>query len=102
MLTEIEMLEIAKKYIKLNEEEINIELIIFEQLTIIKSYGNIYSYGPKDSKYRLAGNGPFLVKNDTGLVIQFGTSNDVEYYITGYEDGTWKPSTHGVWDPNQI
>lgn len=101
MLTEIEMLEIAKKYIKLNEEEINIELIIVEQLTINKSYGNIYSYGPKDSKHRLAGNGPFLVRNDTGIVIQFGTSNDVEYYITGYEDGTWKPSTHGVWDPNQ-
>ncbi|MBE4951208.1 hypothetical protein [Chryseobacterium culicis] len=95
------MLEIAKKYIKLNEEEINIELIIVEQLTINKSYGNIYSYGTKDSKHRLAGNGPFLVRNDTGIVIQFGTSNDVEYYITGYEDGIWKPSTHGVWDPNQ-
>ncbi|HCM32862.1 hypothetical protein [Chryseobacterium sp.] len=102
MLTDNEILEIAKKYIKLNEEEINIKLIIVEQLTINKPYGNIYSYGPKDStKHRLAGNGPFLVKNDTGIVIQFGTSNDVEYYIKGYEDGTWKPSTHGVWDPNQ-
>ena len=101
MLAEIEMLEIAKKYIKLNEDEINIELAIVEQLTINKPYGNIYFYGAKDSKkYRLAGNGPFLVKNDTGIVIQFGTSDDVEYYIRGYEDGTWKPSTHGVWDPN--
>ncbi|MDQ0783534.1 hypothetical protein [Chryseobacterium sp. W4I1] len=102
MLTEIGMLEMAKKYIKLNEEEINIELIIVEQLTINKPYENIYSYGPKDStKYRLAGNGPFLVKNDTGLVIQFGTSDDVEYYLNGYEDGTWKPSIHGLWDPKQ-
>ncbi|MDR6515202.1 hypothetical protein [Chryseobacterium camelliae] len=100
MLTDNKMLEIAKKCIKLNEEEINIELIIVEQLTIIKPYGNIYSYGPKDPKYRLAGNGPFLVKNDTGLVIQFGTSNDVGYDITGYEDGTWKPASYGVWYPN--
>ncbi|WP_262690602.1 hypothetical protein [Chryseobacterium sp. 7] len=41
------------------------------------------------------------MKNDTGIFIQFGTSDDVEYYLNGYEDGTWKPSIHEVWDPNQ-
>ncbi|MCD0454198.1 hypothetical protein LPB85_01905 [Chryseobacterium sp. LC2016-27] len=94
------MLDIANKYINDIGQEINIELIVLEKY-IKKNYGNIYSYVAKDStKYRLAGNGPFLVKNDVGTVIQFGTSDDIEYYIKGYEDGTWKPSSNGVWDPN--
>lgn len=100
MLTDNKMLEIANKYVNQIGQEINIELIVFSETK--KSYGNVYGYVAKDSKkHRLAGNGPFLVKNDTGIVIQFGTSDDVEYYLNGYENGTWKPSTHGVWDPNQ-
>lgn len=101
MLTDNKMLEIANKYIQQIEQRINIELEIPHEF-IKKSYGNVYDYVAKDStKHRLAGNGPFLVKNDTGVVIQFGTSDDVEYYLNGYENGTWKPTIHGVWDPNQ-
>jgi hypothetical protein len=100
MLTDNEMLDIANKYINEIGQEINIELEIPNDF-IKKSYGNIYDYVAKDStKHRLAGNGPFLVKNDVGTVIQFGTSDDIEYYIQGYEDGTWEPSSNGVWDPN--
>lgn len=100
MLTDNEMLDIANKYINEIGQEINIELEIPNDF-IKKNYGNIYDYVAKDStKHRLAGNGPFLVKNDVGTVIQFGTSDDIEYYIKGYEDGTWKPSSNGVWDPN--
>ena len=100
MLTDNEMLGIANKYINDIVQEINIELIVLDKY-IKKNYGNIYSYVAKNStKYHLAGNGPFLVKNDVGTVIQFGTSDDVEYYIKGYEDGTWEPSSNGVWDPN--
>lgn len=100
MLTDNEMLDIANKYINEIGQEINIELEIPNDF-IKKSYGNIYDYVAKDStKHRLAGNGPFLVKNDVGTVIQFGTSDDIEYYIKGYEDGTWKPSSNSVWDPN--
>lgn len=99
MLTDNKMLEIANKYVSQIGQEINIELIVFSETK--KSYGSVYGYVAKDStKHRLAGNGPFLVKNDTGIVIQFGTSDDVEYYLDGYEDGTWEPSTNGVWDPN--
>ena len=101
MLTDNKMLEIANKYVSQIGQEINIELIVLSKF-IKKGYGNIYSYVAKDStKHRLAGNGPFLVKNDTGIVIQFGTSDDVEYYIKSYEDGTWEPAYDGVWDPNQ-
>ncbi|KFE98573.1 hypothetical protein IX39_14155 [Chryseobacterium formosense] len=100
MLTDNKMLDIANKYINEIGQEINIELEIPNDF-IKKSYGNIYDYVAKDStKHRLAGNGPFLVKNDVGTVIQFGTSDDIEYYIQGYEDGTWEPSSNGVWDPN--
>lgn len=91
MLNKEEINEIAKRYIEHLEGKMNIKLAIAQELTINNPYGNIYSYGLKDStKHRLAGNGSFLLKNDTGIVIQFGTSNDVEYYIKGYEDGTWK------------
>lgn len=100
MLTDNKMLDIANKYINDIGQEINIELIVLDKY-IKKNYGNIYSYIAKNStKYHLAGNGPFLVKNDVGTVIQFGTSDDIEYYIKGYEDGTWEPSSNGVWDPN--
>lgn len=101
MLSENEMLLIAKKYVKKIEQEINVELMVNNDFTIKKSYGNIYYYHAKDyKKHRLAGNGPFLVKNDTGIVIPFGTAMDVDYYIKGYEDGTWKPASYGAWDPN--
>ncbi|MCE4066444.1 hypothetical protein LXM63_15185 [Chryseobacterium gleum] len=94
------MLEIANKYVNQIGQKINIELIVYSKTK--KSYGNVYGYVAKDStKHRLAGNGPFLVRNDIGIVIQFGTSDDVEYYLNGYENGTWKPTIHGVWDPNQ-
>ncbi|MGU3376645.1 hypothetical protein [Chryseobacterium sp. M5A1_1a] len=100
MLTDNKMLEIANKYINQIGQEINIELIVLSEF-IKKSYGNIYGYVAKDStKYHLAGNGPFLVKIDTGVVIQFGTSDDVEYYLKGYENGTWKPGPNDIWYPN--
>lgn len=93
--------KIAERYVKKIAEKINVELIIPKDIIIDKSYGRIYFYGAKDyKKHRLAGNGPFLVRKDTGFVIQFGTADSVEYYIKGYEDGTWKPASHGVWDPN--
>ncbi|KUJ57800.1 hypothetical protein AR686_03330 [Chryseobacterium aquaticum subsp. greenlandense] len=99
MLTDNEMLDIANKYIEQIQQKINVELEIPNEF-IRKSYGNIYDYIAKDYKHRLAGNRSFLVKNDVGTVIQFGTFDDIEYYIKGYEDGTWKPSSNGVWDPN--
>lgn len=102
ILNKEELDKIAERYVKMISENINVELIIPKDIIIDKSYGRIYFYGAKDyKKHRLAGNGPFLVKNDTGIVIPFGTAMDVDYYIKGYEDGTCKPASYGVWDPNQ-
>ncbi|PWN61436.1 hypothetical protein [Chryseobacterium oncorhynchi] len=101
MLNKEEIKEIAKRYVKEIQEEINIELIILSEMTINKSYGSIYFWGAKDSKkHRLAGNGPFLVESKAGRVLQFGTADPTEYYITQYENGTWKPGSNDVWYPN--
>ncbi|WP_294271100.1 hypothetical protein [uncultured Chryseobacterium sp.] len=101
MLNKDEINEIAKRYVKEIQEEINIELIILSEMTIHKPYGNIYFWGAKNSKkHRLAGNGPFLVESNAGRVLQFGTADPTEYYILQYENGTWNPGPNDIWHPN--
>lgn len=101
MLNKEEINEIAKSYIKYLEGQMNIELVIVHELTISKPYGYIYFWGAKDSKkHRLAGNGPFLVESEAGRILRFGTADPTEYYITQYENGTWKPGSNDVWYPN--
>lgn len=96
MLSEKEILQIAEKYVKQIEEESKLSLIIATEYTIKKKYGHIYFYTDKkyyetkDEKYNtLAGGGPFLVENETGKVIQFGSSQTEEYYIQEYEAGRY-------------
>ncbi|MEL1245114.1 hypothetical protein AAEO56_12630 [Flavobacterium sp. DGU11] len=95
MLTENEMITIAEDYIKKIEKESGIDLIIGHEVTIKKSYGHIFFYTSKklietgDDKYAVAGNAPFLVENETGKVIEFGTAENEEYYIEEYESGRW-------------
>ena len=83
------MLEIANDYItSINQSQIN-------ELTINKDYGYVIFFTSKkyyetgDDKYAVVGNGPFLVENKTGKVVQFGTAMDVDYYLEEYENGRW-------------
>ncbi|MFN4362481.1 YrhB domain-containing protein [Chryseobacterium hispalense] len=95
MLTEKEISEIANKYIKEIEKRTGIELLIGDEETIKKPYGNIYFYTSKkwyetgDDRYAVAGNAPFLVEKETGNVIVFGTARTEDYYIKEYEAGRW-------------
>jgi len=95
MLTEMEILEIANKYIELVEKESKMETIILYEETIKKPYGNIYFYTSKklyetgDDRYAVAGNAPFLVEKETGNIIVFGTARTEDYYIKEYEAGRW-------------
>ncbi|WP_051891001.1 YrhB domain-containing protein [Chryseobacterium sp. JM1] len=95
MLTENEILEIAKKYIALIEKESKIEIVLIDKKIAKKSYGTIFFYTSKkwletgDDRYAIAGNAPFLIESETGNIIEFGTAHMPNYYIEEYEAGRW-------------
>lgn len=95
MLTDSEMKNIAENYISKINVESKINIIILDEYTIKKIYGNIYFYTSqkyfetKNDRYALVGNGPFLVENIDGKIIQFGSAESDEYYIQEYEAGRW-------------
>lgn len=95
MITEIEIIKIAKDYLKIKEQKGGIELGIQEELSIKKNYGRIFSYNSKeyietkDEGASLIGNSSFLVENKTGKIVVFGTNRSDEYYIQEYEAGRW-------------
>lgn len=102
MLTEQEMLEIAEHYISFMSND-DIELKIYHELTIRKSYGNAYKYDSKryaetgEFKYHVPGSPPFLVEKETGIIVSFGTAYSEEHYIEAYEKGTLIPSLGRYW-----
>jgi len=96
MLTEQEVIEIAKNYVKERKEKSGLDLVILDNEAIKKPYGIIFFYNTKkyndtrnDDDNTLLGNAPFLVENKTGNILVFGTSRSDEYYIQEYEAGRW-------------
>lgn len=95
MLTEQEMLEIAKDYVLNIEKEIDIPLIIVPENIIRKPYGNVYGYTSREAyltksgKHDLLGNAPFLIEKKGGKVVEFGTFAPEEYFLEEYEAGRW-------------
>lgn len=72
MLTEQEVIEIAKNYVKERKEKSGLDLIILDNEAIKKPYGIIFFYNTKkyndtrnDDDNTLLGNAPFLVENKT-------------------------------------
>ncbi|WP_456437416.1 YrhB domain-containing protein [Psychroserpens sp.] len=98
------MIQIAKEYLKEMDDKDGLETIILYEQTIEKPYGCIFCYDSKlfqetgEFQYAIAGNAPFMVEKETGRVIVFGTARSTEYYIEGYENGTWEPSANGIWE----
>ncbi|KAA0127926.1 hypothetical protein FY557_11000 [Chryseobacterium sp. SN22] len=94
MLTEQQVIEIAKNYVKQRKEKSGLDLVILDNEAIKKPYGIIFFYNTKkyndtrnDDYNTLLGNAPFLVENKTGNIVVFGTSKSEEYYIQEYEAG---------------
>lgn len=104
MLTDNEMLEIAKRYMSFTSNDI-VEMIVIDQLTIKKPYGNVYHsenrkyFETGDFKY-LVVRGPFLVEKATGRVVNFGTAHPLEFCIDEYEKGSMIPSLDLYWYPD--
>jgi len=103
MLTEQEMLTIAEKYMSFRSND-TIELIVIDQLTIKKPYGNIYYsenkeyFNTGDFKHHIV-TGPFLVEKETGRVVNFGTARPLEFYVDEYEKGIMELSLDLYWYP---
>ena len=95
MLTDSEMRKIAEERLSKIEQESKITLICLEEWVTKKDYGNIYRYTSKkyyetkDDRYAVAGNSPFLVENETGRVVVFGTALADEFYIQAYDNGDY-------------
>ncbi|MDR6515206.1 hypothetical protein [Chryseobacterium camelliae] len=96
MLTEQQVIEIAKNYVKERKEKSGLDLVILDNEAIKKPYGIIFFYNTKkyndnrnDDDNTLLGNAPFLVENKTGKIIIFGSSQGLDYYVEEYEAGRW-------------
>lgn len=94
MLTEQEVIEIAKNYVKERSEKSGLNLVILGDRSIKKAYGIIFRYNTKkynetrnDDDNTLLGNAPFVVQNNNGKIVLFGTGREIEYYIKEYEAG---------------
>ncbi|MFZ4929271.1 hypothetical protein [Chryseobacterium sp. Mn2064] len=63
---------------------------------IRKPYGMVFYYvrrefyETRDEQYNtLLGNVPFLVENETGKIVPFGSARSIDYYLEEYEAGRW-------------
>ncbi len=112
MLTDKDMLEIAKKYLKKMEEEKAQELgqETFHELMITettkKPLGNVYDFGIRlfqetlDPKYAI-NYSPFLVEKDRRRVLHFGTHYHAEQQYEDYKNGDYVTSLHSFWYPDE-
>ena len=96
MLTEQELIQIAKNYVVEKSQKSGYDLVILEDRTMKKPYGMIFRYNTK--KYNetrnnedntLLGNTPFLVENKNGNIVVFGSSRSLDYYLQEYEAGRY-------------
>ncbi|UEQ75221.1 hypothetical protein [Chryseobacterium arthrosphaerae] len=95
MLTENEILKIAKKYVSESEKDFKTQMVLLEDYIVKKSYGHIFFYTTKakfenpESEIDIVGNAPFIVERKSGKIVEFGTARSSTYYIEEYEAGRW-------------
>jgi len=106
MLTDQEMLKIAKRFIRRIVDQ-DIEPIILMEEIIKKNYGNIYRYQSKeflltrDFNKALGGNAPFLVEKKTGRVVTFSSRMTLDNNMKAYENANMAPSSDLYWYPDE-
>lgn len=96
MLTETEVIQIAKDYVQERSLKSGYDLVILDNAEIKKPYGIIFRYNTKKfnqtrdfNDKTLLGNTPFLVENKNGNIVVFGSSKELDYYIQEYEAGRY-------------
>ena len=102
MLTETEVIQIAKDYVQERSLKSGYDLVILDNAEIKKPYGIIFRYNTKKfnqtrdfNDKTLIGNTPFLVENKNGNIVVFGSSKELDYYIQEYEAGRYT-NTRGL------
>lgn len=105
LLSDKEMLDIAERYLKKIGN--GIDIMIYPEEIIKKSYGNVYMYNSKEYiqtgnfNKSLVGNGPILVEKEKGRVVNLGTANSLEDELEAYENDTMTPSLDLYWYPDE-
>ncbi len=90
MLTKTEALEIVSKRLQQMGSPAD-PFVVVEKNTIEKPFGWVFFYNSKrfvetgESRYRLAGNGPFIVNKHNGSVEFFGASRPPLEVVEEYE-----------------
>ena len=102
MLTETEVIQIAKDYVQERSLKSGYDLVILDNAEIKKPYGIIFRYNTKKFNQTrdfndkpLLGNTPFLVENKNGNIVVFGSSKELDYYMQEYEAGRYT-NTRGL------
>ncbi|KFF28590.1 hypothetical protein [Chryseobacterium vrystaatense] len=95
MLSNIEIINVAKDYVENLSQKWEVELTIAEEFSIRKEYGMIFYFNSKKyiedkiERAKLIGCSSFLVESNTGKIVVFGTNRSIDYYIKEYEAGKW-------------
>jgi hypothetical protein len=76
---------------KFNNPSYPQDLVIADEHTIERAWGWVFFYNTRryletrEFRYRLAGNGPYIVNRHTGELRAAGAARPIEYYIAEYE-----------------
>ena len=92
MINKEQALEIVTKIISAFEIPEDDEYIIIEKETIEKDWGWVFFhtskkwYETQNIRYAVAGNAPYIVLRENGIVIVTGTAHETEHYIRRFEE----------------
>lgn len=62
----------------------DIRMELFRDKTFVRDFGWVFFYGPEDKSTPVAGNAPFIVDRQSGLIHFTGTAYPLEDYLDSY------------------
>jgi len=79
-----EATQIADRYLIGLSADAGLKLILFRERTLERDFGWVFYYGPDDESVIVAGNAPFIVDRNDGLIHVTGTALPTETYLENY------------------
>ena len=82
--------EVAERFVKAKEAQINIALSIVDDATLERDFGWVFFYNSTEFletnriSAALAGNAPIVVRRRDGLVFETGTARPLEEYLVRF------------------
>jgi hypothetical protein len=90
MLSIEQAITVAQEYVAGMSSK-DVEVVLNHDKLIEKEYGWVFFYNSakfyetKEFTYSLVGNGPFIVRKDTGEIVQLGSYTSVAELLSDYE-----------------